>query len=87
MQELFATLSLDPNNLPDGRDPSRKLEVIADVKVGLALTCMCPKHDGVNCGCFQCVYTAHSSLLPEALAVFAINAAHMHARCHACMQD
>ncbi|KAL0051145.1 hypothetical protein WJX82_002690 [Trebouxia sp. C0006] len=33
MQELFATLSLDPNNLPDGRDPSRKLEVIADVKI------------------------------------------------------
>ncbi|KAA6426735.1 MAG: vacuolar sorting-associated 13F-like [Trebouxia sp. A1-2] len=33
MQELFATLSLDPHNLPDGRDPSRKLEVIADVKI------------------------------------------------------
>jgi len=53
MQELFATLSLDPNNLPDGRDPSRKLEVIADVKVNLLLTCICPKHNGVKCGCFH----------------------------------
>ncbi|DBA81627.1 TPA: hypothetical protein ACH3X1_007382 [Trebouxia sp. C0004] len=33
MQELFATLSLDPHNLPDGRDPSRKLEVVGDVKI------------------------------------------------------
>ena len=86
MQELFATLSLDPNNLPDGRDPSRKLEVIADVKVGLPLTCICPKHNGVKCGCFHCVYTARSLLLSQAIAVFAINAAHMHARHHACMQ-
>ena len=35
MQELYAALSLDPHNLPDGREPSRKLEVITDVKVSL----------------------------------------------------
>lgn len=35
MQELYAALSLDPHNLPDGRDPSRKLEVITEIKVSL----------------------------------------------------
>ncbi len=83
MQELFATLSLDPNNLPDGRDPSRKLAVIGDVKVGLPLTCMCKKHNGVKCCHSVCI--AYSALLPQAIVVFAINAAHMPDRHHACM--
>lgn len=38
MQELYAALSLDPHNLPDGKDPSRKLEVVTDVKVWPLLT-------------------------------------------------
>lgn len=33
MQELIAALSLDPNNLPDGRESNRKLELAAEVKV------------------------------------------------------
>lgn len=66
MQELFATLSLDPNNLPDGRDPSRKLEVIADVKVGPPLACTCDEHDGMKCGQSHCVGIADGSLLPQA---------------------
>ena len=36
MQELYAALSLDPHNLLDGRDPSRKLEVVTDIKVSLS---------------------------------------------------
>lgn len=66
MQELFATLSLDPNNLPDGRAPSRKLEVIADVKVGPPLACICDEHDGMKCGQSHCVGIADGSLLPQA---------------------
>ena len=38
MQELMAALSLDPHNLPDGRESARKLELAAEVKVTLHCT-------------------------------------------------
>ena len=36
MQQLDATLSLDPHNLPDGRDSARKLELEIKLTVKLS---------------------------------------------------
>ena len=70
MQQLDATLSLDPQNLPDSRDSARKLELGTKLTVGISLQCV---------PCFDQLTTVRASILHAAAMTLVLKMCHLRA--------